>query len=48
VRYILELDSHKVAFDFLNVGVVSIHCVFDTIPLPVDLLDDDIGFAISE
>jgi hypothetical protein len=37
----LELDHLEVAFKLSNLSAVSIHFVFDTIPLVVDLLDDD-------
>jgi hypothetical protein len=44
---VLELDPLKVAFEFTNFSTVSIHCVFEKIPLLVDLLDDDLGIAKS-
>jgi hypothetical protein len=37
-----------VAFKLVDFGTVSIHCVFDTIPLFVDLFDDDLGIAESQ
>jgi hypothetical protein len=40
-----ELDPLEVAFEFTNLNAVSIHCVFDAVPLLVDLLDDDLGIA---
>jgi hypothetical protein len=44
---VLELDPFEVAFEFTNLSTVSIHRVLDTIPLLVDLLDDDLGIAKS-
>jgi hypothetical protein len=44
---VLELNPLEVAFKFTNFSAVSIHCVLDTIPLLVDLLDDDLGIAKS-
>ena len=44
----LELDSLEVAFEFSNLSAVSIYCVFDTTPLVIDLLDDDLGIAIGQ
>jgi hypothetical protein len=44
---VLELDPFEVAFEFMNLSTVSIHRVLDTIPLLVDLLDDDLGIAKS-
>jgi hypothetical protein len=41
----LELDPLKVAFKFMNLSAVSIHRVLDTVPLLVDLLDNDLGIA---
>jgi hypothetical protein len=42
-----KLDSLEVAFEFANLSTVSIHRVLDTVPLFVDLLDDDLGIAKS-
>jgi hypothetical protein len=42
----LKLDPVEVAFELTNLSAVSIHCVFDTIPLLIDLLDDDLRVAI--
>jgi hypothetical protein len=44
---VLEFDSLEVAFEFLNLSVVSIHRVLDAVPLFVDLLDDDLGITES-
>jgi hypothetical protein len=41
------IDPLEVAFEFTNLSAVSIHRVFDAIPLFVDLLDDDLGIAES-
>jgi hypothetical protein len=42
---VLKLNPLEVAFELADFGTVSIHCVFDTIPLFVDLFDDDLGIA---
>jgi hypothetical protein len=42
----LELEPLKVAFELSNLSAVCIHCVFDTIPLLVELLDDDLEIVI--
>jgi hypothetical protein len=44
---VLEFDSLEVAFEFTNLGVISIHRVLDAIPLFVDLLNDELGIAKS-
>jgi hypothetical protein len=44
----LEFDLLEVAFEFTNLSAVSIHRVLDTVPLLVDLLDDDLGIAKSQ
>jgi hypothetical protein len=44
---VLEFDPLEVAFEFSNLSAVSIHHVFDAIPLFVDLLDDNLGFTES-
>jgi hypothetical protein len=41
---VLELE---VAFELADLSAVSIHRVLDTIPLLIDLLDDDLGIAKS-
>jgi hypothetical protein len=43
----LKLNSLKVAFEFADLSTVSIHRVFDTVPVLVDSLDDDLGIAES-
>jgi hypothetical protein len=43
----LKLDPLEVAFEFANLSTVSTHRVLDTVPLLVDLLDDDLGIAES-
>jgi hypothetical protein len=45
---VLELDPLEVAFKFMNLSAISIHRVFDAVPLLVDLLDDDLGIAKSQ
>jgi hypothetical protein len=45
---VLELDPLEVAFEFTNLSVVGIHRILDTVPLFVDLLDDDFGIAKSQ
>jgi hypothetical protein len=42
----LKLNSLKVVFELMDLSTLSIHCVFDTIPLLVDLLDDDLGVVV--
>jgi hypothetical protein len=42
VWYVLKLDPLEVAFELPDLSAVSVHCVFHTIPLLVDLLDDDL------
>jgi hypothetical protein len=44
----LKLDPVEVAFELTDLSAVSTHCVFDTIPLLVDLLADDLGVAICQ
>jgi hypothetical protein len=45
---VLELDPLEVAFKFSNLSAISIHRVLDTVPLLVDLLDNDLGVAKSQ
>jgi hypothetical protein len=45
--HVLKLNSLEVAFELANLGTISIHYFFDTIPLFVDLFDDDLGVAVS-
>jgi hypothetical protein len=45
---VLELDSLEVAFKLANFSAVCIQCVLDTVPLLVDLLDDDLRIAKSQ
>jgi hypothetical protein len=42
----LKLDSLEVAFELANLSTISIHRVFDTTALLVDLLNDDLGVAV--
>jgi hypothetical protein len=44
----LELDSLEMAFELADLCIVGIHCVFDTIPLLIDMLDDDLGIAVCQ
>jgi hypothetical protein len=44
----LELDSFEAAFEFADLYAIGIHCVIDTIPLLVDLFNDDLGIAIRQ
>jgi hypothetical protein len=44
----LKFHSFEVAFEFADFSTVSIHCVFDAVPLLVDLLKDDLGVAESQ
>jgi hypothetical protein len=39
---VLELDPLEVALELANLSAVCIHCVLNTVPLLVDLLDDDL------
>jgi hypothetical protein len=43
----LKIILFEVAFEFADLGTVGIHCVLDTIPLLVDLFDDDLGISKS-
>jgi hypothetical protein len=43
----LKLNPFEVAFAFADLGTVSIHCVFNAVPLFVDLFIDDLGIAKS-
>jgi hypothetical protein len=45
---VLKFDPLKVAFEFANLGAASIHRVLGSVPLLVDLLDDDLGIAKSQ
>jgi hypothetical protein len=44
----LKLNSLEVAYELADLGTISVQCVFDTIPLFVDLFDDDLGIAIGQ
>jgi hypothetical protein len=44
---VLKFDPLKVAFDS-DLSIVSIYCVLNTIPILVNLLNDDLGIAIGE
>jgi hypothetical protein len=44
---VLKLDSLEVTFELADLSTVSVHCVFDTVPLLVDLLDDNLGVVVS-
>jgi hypothetical protein len=44
---VLELNPLEVDFELVDLSAVSIHRVFDAIPLLVDLLDDDLGITKS-
>jgi hypothetical protein len=35
-----------VAFELADLSAVRVHCIFDTIPLFVDLLVDDLGIVV--
>jgi hypothetical protein len=48
VWYVLKLNPLEVAFELANLSTVSIHCVFNSIPLFVDLFDDDLGIVESQ
>jgi hypothetical protein len=41
----LELNPLEVVFELADLSIVSIHCVFNTIPLFVDLFDDNLRIA---
>jgi hypothetical protein len=38
---VLKLDPLEVAFEFAELSTIGIHCIFDAVPLLVDLLDDE-------
>jgi hypothetical protein len=40
-----ETHPFEVAFEFMDLCTIGIHCVLDTVPLLVDLFDDDLGIA---
>jgi hypothetical protein len=44
----LKLNPLEVAFLFADLGTIGIHCIFDAVPLLVDLLDDDHGTYKSQ
>jgi hypothetical protein len=45
---VLKLNPFEVAFELTDFSTVGIHCDFDTIPLFVDLLNDDLGIVESQ
>jgi hypothetical protein len=45
---VLKLNPLEVAFELADLSTVSVHCVFDTILLFVDLFDDDLGITESQ
>jgi hypothetical protein len=44
----LELDSLGVAFELADLCTVGIHCVFDIVPLLVDLIDGDLDITVCQ
>jgi hypothetical protein len=45
--HVPKLNPLEVAFEFADLSTIGIHCVFDTVPLLVDLFDDNLGIAKS-
>jgi hypothetical protein len=42
----LELEALEVAFELADFYTIGVHCVFNTVLLLVDLLDDDLGVTV--
>jgi hypothetical protein len=47
VAYVVKLDPFEVAFKLAHFGAVCIHRIFFGVASLVDLVDDDLGVAVS-
>jgi hypothetical protein len=45
---VLKLNPLKVPFEFTDLSTIGIHRIHDTVPLFVDLFDDDLGITKSQ